>query len=273
MSELTLTERESFELLLGMKSGYVLDFSDRTFYEFIDETTGLDINDPKYAFKGSSKANRLRAFLKIESNYHVSTLLQSLVDHWLASVQSSQIELVANEVAYYTCLKVIERLKQSTSVSQLDAFTVNNEFKDFNLLAKSILESIEKNQPEAALDRLHTYVVKYIRQLCTKHSIAYIKDDPLHNLFGKYVKFLISENRLESVMTERILKFTTSILDAFNDIRNNKSLAHDNPLLNYQESVLIFNSVANTIKFIEAVEACNQTSQDSDPLEEIDLPF
>jgi len=41
-------------------------------------------------------------------------------------------------------------------------------------------------------------------------------------------------------MTERILKSSISILDAFNDVRNNKSLAHDNPVLNRNESLLIF---------------------------------
>jgi hypothetical protein len=29
-------------------------------------------------------------------------------------------------------------------------------------------------------------------------------------------------------MTERILKSSISVLDFFNDVRNNKSLAHDN---------------------------------------------
>ena len=43
-------------------------------------------------------------------------------------------------------------------------------------------------------------------------------------------------------------------MDAFNDVRNNKSFAHDNPILNYSESVLIFNNVTNSIKFIEIIE-------------------
>jgi len=50
------------------------------------------------------------------------------------------------------------------------------------------------------------------------------------------------------------LKSSISVLESFNDIRNNKSLAHDNPILNYSESVLIFNDISNVIKFIEAIE-------------------
>ena len=55
-------------------------------------------------------------------------------------------------------------------------------------------------------------------------------------------------------MAEKILKFSINIIDAFNDVRNNKSFAHDNPILNYHESILIFNNISNTIKFIETIE-------------------
>jgi len=55
-------------------------------------------------------------------------------------------------------------------------------------------------------------------------------------------------------MAEKILKYSINLIEAFNDIRNNKSLAHDNPILNYQESILIFNNISNTIKFIESIE-------------------
>jgi hypothetical protein len=55
-------------------------------------------------------------------------------------------------------------------------------------------------------------------------------------------------------MSQRILRTSISNLDSFNDIRNNRSFAHDNPILNYEESVLIFNNISSTIKFIEAIE-------------------
>jgi hypothetical protein len=122
------------------------------------------------------------------------------------------------------------------------------------LLAKSIRESIEKNEPEVALDRLHTYVMKFIRKLCQNHEIGTTKEESLNAIFGKYVKFIVSNDKIESLMTERILKYSIHVIESFNDIRNNKSFTHDNPILNYSESVLIFNNVTNSIKFIETVE-------------------
>ncbi len=55
-------------------------------------------------------------------------------------------------------------------------------------------------------------------------------------------------------MTERILKSSISVLDAFNDVRNNQSLAHDNPVLNRNESLLIFNHVTSATRFVWALE-------------------
>ena len=50
------------------------------------------------------------------------------------------------------------------------------------------------------------------------------------------------------------MKSSISILEAFNDVRNNKSLAHDNPILNYEESLLIFSHVAASVRFIKSLE-------------------
>lgn len=51
-----------------MHSGYVLDFSDRTMSNFFLEELNLDIDDPKWAREGSSKAKRLRYFLRNVDN-------------------------------------------------------------------------------------------------------------------------------------------------------------------------------------------------------------
>ena len=43
MSDLTNIEERKFERLLGMGSGYVLDFSNRTFDEFVTDAVSRDI--------------------------------------------------------------------------------------------------------------------------------------------------------------------------------------------------------------------------------------
>ena len=115
-------------------------------------------------------------------------------------------------------------------------------------------EAIEKNEPESGLDRLHTFVVKYMRVLCEKRGISTEREKPLHSLVGEYVKHLKEKGDIEAEMTERILKSSISTLEALNRVRNDQSFAHDNRVLNYDESLLIFNHVTSAIRFIEALE-------------------
>lgn len=274
MADLTFIEKSKFEDFLGMKSGYVLTFSDRTFQEFVADTTGIDIYEGKYNYASGSKANRLRAFIKIESNHNVGILLDKLVELAMSKYKTGDTIPDDEFELYEDCIKIVKRLKDEGVVEHLDALQPNNNDKDFKLLAKSIRESIEKNEPEVALDRLHTFVVKYIRELCTNHIIAFDKSESLNAVFGKYVKHLTDKKLIDSAMSEKILKYSINVIEAFNDIRNNKSLAHDNPILNYDESVLIFNNVTNSIKFIQNIEKQNKASATPTAEEQWDsLPF
>lgn len=80
MSNLTYAEKRKLEKLLGMASGYVLDFSNRTFAEFVLDSTGRNIYDPSYDYASGSKANRLRAFWQKEDNAVVAKLMADMLD-------------------------------------------------------------------------------------------------------------------------------------------------------------------------------------------------
>lgn len=69
-------ERDAVETVLGMDSGYVLDFSDRTFDDFFFETVNIDPSAQSRLFsgRGSSKAKRLRSFIENASPHLVAKL-------------------------------------------------------------------------------------------------------------------------------------------------------------------------------------------------------
>ena len=151
---------------------------------------------------------------------------------------------------YTECKNVISRLsKNSVNIEVLAT-----EEENFQLLFDNIKLSIENGQADAAIDRLHTYMVKFIRSLCNVHNINFIDTEPLHNIFGKYVKYLENNKILESEMSIRILKSNIKILDSFNFVRNNQSLSHDNIVLNYDECIYIFNSIIDLKLFIDSIE-------------------
>ena len=81
MSDLTPLEKRKLEKFFGMETGYVLDFTNRTFAEFITHSTERNIYDGRYDYGSGSKANRLRAFWQKEDNALVGKLLKDLIDY------------------------------------------------------------------------------------------------------------------------------------------------------------------------------------------------
>jgi hypothetical protein len=81
MSSLSITDRLQLENYLGMSSGFVLNFSDRTFRDFVFDVAGVDIHADEYSANGTSKANKLRTFWKIEPDYVVGRLILALIDY------------------------------------------------------------------------------------------------------------------------------------------------------------------------------------------------
>lgn len=108
MSSMTSLEKRRFEDLFGMASGYVLDFSDRTFAQFFRENVGVNIYDDRYKYNGGSKAKRLRAFWEMDDDGEVGKALEALLELW-----RYQNELGKNSRADLTCsecLKTAARL-------------------------------------------------------------------------------------------------------------------------------------------------------------------
>ena len=258
MSALTSIDRIKLEKFLGMGSGYVANFSDRTFGDFVLEYTGIDVYANGYDSGGTSKANRLRTFWKNEPDHVAGKLTKALLEY--SNVSREEISQgfgteysEADKALYQQCLKIADALLDGASIA-IEVFEDQSDDAHLSVLAKSIRESVKSGKPDHALDRLHTFVTRFLRNICTKHEIAFTKETPLHSLIGGYIKFLKDSGAIETEMSERILKSSISILESFNDVRNNKSFAHDNPTLNYEESVLVFNSISNILRFISSIE-------------------
>ena len=135
-------------------------------------------------------------------------------------------------------------LNESSSIEWDDL-----ELKD---LIDNINNSINSGKPVFTLDRLHTLMQKYIKELCLKHDISFKDDDRLDELFKKYVNHI--KEYLDSPMALTILKSNISLFSQFNDIRNNYTYVHDNNVLGDIESKLIFNNVVNVKNFIDELE-------------------
>jgi hypothetical protein len=70
--------------VLSKEAGYILDFSDRTFAAFFTDFS-VDITAAKYCSEGTSKAKRLRGFLRVEQPPLTGRVLAELLQHRLLS--------------------------------------------------------------------------------------------------------------------------------------------------------------------------------------------
>lgn len=257
-----------------INSGFVLDFSNRTFEMFVFDSVGTNIYDQKYNAGGDSKGKKLMYFLEVEPNYIAAKLIEDLYKHkkehcpqWFQDVEK---DIIQEEKIQNLC----KQLKNTSGIGEVAVFKEvlidDYEKKETILiLLKEIEEALRQKKFQAGLDRLHTFVVKYVRYLCEKYKIDANQDKPLHSIFGEYVKHLESNKLIESEMTLRILKSSISVLESFNHVRNNKSLAHDNQILNYQESHLIFKNILNCLEFMHELE----TSRKPVNTENEEIPF
>lgn len=129
--------------------------------------------------------------------------------------------------------------------------------KELEKLKKDIRRSLVAGEATFALDRLHTLTIKKIRSYCLLHEIDIVSDSgdqyPLHSLVGMLIKHY-AKNNLISEFTEQSLKQSISIYEKFNDIRNNKSFAHDNDVLSNEESLYVVNCVMNMLNFLNYIE-------------------
>lgn len=85
----------------------------------------------------------------------------------------------------------------------------------FKKIAVEIKASIQNNNPEAALDRLHTFMVSFLRLLSDRNKLEYEKDTTLNALYGRYIRYIDEHGLVKTEMTRRILKYGTNLLEAF----------------------------------------------------------
>ncbi len=83
MSSLSEMDKRYLEKLLGMQSGYVLDYSDATFGEFF-RRFGVEIHGERFQTYGGSKAKKMRSFWDQESDALVGRVLGEILDGYEA---------------------------------------------------------------------------------------------------------------------------------------------------------------------------------------------
>lgn len=108
--------------------------------------------------------------------------------------------------------------------------------------------------PANALDRVHTAFQGYLERICEEASIPIKEDAPITSLFSqireKHPKLKLSDPQA-SQMTLQVLRGFAQVIDALNPIRNDKTLAHPNPLLDDAEAMLAVNAIRTMLHYLD----------------------
>ena len=97
MANLKSVQMLLLEDVFQMGSGFVLNFSDKTYAAFFAEELSINIDDPKYAVAGGSKGKRLRYFLQNETRPVVAKAITALWEYREAiRERAGEKETIAN---------------------------------------------------------------------------------------------------------------------------------------------------------------------------------
>ena len=107
MSSLTDIEKRYLEKLLGMQSGYVLDYTDATFGEFFGRHK-IDIHGRKYQTYGTSKAKKMRAFWEREPDAVVAPVFSEMLSSYEADCELS--DRAVNSKVLEKCRVIVAKI-------------------------------------------------------------------------------------------------------------------------------------------------------------------
>lgn len=135
MANLKFNEKNLFEKLFN-NSGYVLDFSNRTFAEFFNDFS-IEIFSEKYNKNSGSKMNRLRAFWELENDKLVGTVLKALLEY-ANSIETLEEKDFKQATIYINSLLGIKEPTNNTKKEVTENEFLNQEFKNIDLTSLNL---------------------------------------------------------------------------------------------------------------------------------------
>ena len=249
MSDLKPAEIQEITRYIRRKTkkgnGYVWDFNNITFQEFVEGCTGCNIDDQRYKEKGNSKEKRLRQFLIVEENSRVILLLEELVDYG-----TRRNLLLKTHIAEMN--KIIKNLKKYEKTIEIKDSTIKSK-KEEELLLKEVKEKISKYQYEFAIDRLHT-LLKYKYEAIFKTINREIKGENMDSIAGELNNILRENEVFKEKTTFSILSAPKKIMKDFDDARNNKTYAHTNSIMEKNEAEFLCTYMIDYYNFISKID-------------------
>lgn len=227
---------------IGVSGGYLGDFSYRSHHEFYIE---LDLDIDPYKYDGTTR-ERFIKILSESSPAMQAKILEGVLDRFPVGSSDLRTPDRAAEIRRW-----IVRLRSGLQVEQ-PTLRITSEVVERALLDAQ--ELLRATGATSGVDRLHTALHGYLREVCGGAGIKAADDAPLTDLFKQiregHPAFRDLGPRSDDIL--RVLRALATILDTLNPLRNKASVAHPNPaLLPEPEAMLAINAARSILHYMD----------------------
>lgn len=232
---------------IGVSGGYLGDFSYRTHAEFYPLYCDLSI-DPN-EIEGTTR-ERFIEILKSQSPTDQAKILRGLLERFpvgAANAPDTRTEALRSEMQM-----LISRLEQNAPVANLSPKITSAVVDQAIIDAENLLRT---SGAASAVDRVHTAMHGYLREVCSQANIPYDKADTMPRLFKllRQQHPAFQTSGAFSQETVRVLNAFGTILDSLNTLRNHATPVHPNDvLLEYSEAMLAINAARTVLHYLNS---------------------
>lgn len=230
---------------IGVSGGYLGDFSYRTHAEFYPYYCDLDINPE--AYEGTTR-ERFLIILGAADSATQAKILKGILKKYPVAYFNEELrpqkEKIANQIE-----NLIAMLEGTAVAKEKLIFTndtVERAINDAELL-------IQKNGATSGVDRIHTALHGYVREVCKQSGIPTDEDESLTSIFRKLKQQhpALQKNGPRQSDIDHIINSFGNTLDKLNPIRNKASLSHPNEnLLEEDEAMFVINSAQTVLNYL-----------------------
>ena len=254
MSTLDYRERRKLEELFGMKTGFVIGHTDRTFGDLVGDVAGIDIHAEEYCSKGTSKANKFRVFWEKASDTSVGKVLLKLIRECKESPRSEDLQLIEE------CEAITNRLLAgATNLNGLAEIAAQFD-ADYLLQQITRMEEAVESDPALAIGTAKELIETCCKTILEERGESFGKNPDMPELTKAVFRQLrlipddVPEATEGAESIKRVLSNLGSISNELARLRNLYGTGHgkpvDTPSLSPRHAKLAVGSAATLVRFL-----------------------
>lgn len=258
MSKLGEKEINSVVSYIGVRGGYLGNFTYPTHAEFYPLYCGLDYIYPN-DYSGTTR-ERFITILKNANANEQSKILSGILEKYPLYYFEEQFENERiTKAEFNSKQRLHEKLNQLIADLNGELVEIGELEHDFEFVKKVLDQSetlIANHSYSSAIDRVHTALHAYLKEICKDANIKFEKENvKVQELWSKiksdHPKFNVDIKEHNKPINQ-IVSTISKTLENLNDIRNNQSFSHPNEeIIEEPEAKLIINLSRVLLQYID----------------------